>query len=132
MAKKKSKSDQGAISFEASLENLKEIVAELEAGNLSLSDSLAKYEQGIACLKRCHDTLAQTQKKIELLVELDSDGKLVTRPFDDSATDSQTSGVRRRTRIVNSDDDPEDDSNEADDGSFDDIDDRLDEEYGLF
>jgi len=108
VAKKKSKPKPESISFESSLENLKTIVAELEAGNLSLSDSLAKYEQGIASLKRCHDTLSETQKKIELLVELDADGNLITHSFDDSATESQSSGVRRRTRIVNSEADGSD------------------------
>lgn len=137
MAKKKSKPDDAVISFETSLESLKDIVAELEAGNLTLSDSLEKYEQGIASLKRCHDALAQTQKKIELLVKLDSDGKLVTRPFDDSATDSENGGVRRRTKIVNSEEDADEDSeadpnDDSDEDSFDDLDDRLDEEYGLF
>ena len=121
MAKKKSTKSK-AVSFEDSLQSLKQIVAELEAGNLSLSDSLAKYEQGIANLKRCHDALEDTQKKIELLVDLDENGNLVTQSFDDSSSTANTSGVRRQTKVKI-------EKLDNDDG-FDDVDVQLDDTYG--
>ncbi|MEL7496841.1 MAG: exodeoxyribonuclease VII small subunit [Planctomycetota bacterium] len=122
MAKKR-KTQKDDVSFETSLDQLKQIIAELETGNLSLSDSLEKYEQGIASLKNCHVELAKTQKKIELLVDLDENGNLITRPFDDSATDSQSTGVRREAVV-------ETDSEESDSRDIEDVDDQLDEEFG--
>ena len=79
MAKKKttrkSKSATNAIPFEQSLEQLKQVVAELETGNLTLTESLEKYQQGIANLKQCHASLENAKKQIEILVDLDEDGK---------------------------------------------------------
>ena len=68
------------------MHELKQVVSELEAGNLTLSESLGKYEQGVKNLKLCHETLRQTQRKIELLVNLDEDGNLSTTAFDDTAS----------------------------------------------
>ena len=85
MAKKKSKSK--SASFESSLEELKSIVAQLEDGNLSLDESLAKYEMGVKHLHECYKALQSAQRKIEVLVELDEDGKLKTLPFEDEATE---------------------------------------------
>ena len=99
MAKKKtnSKTDK-AVPFEQSLEQLREVVGQLEDGNLTLSESLKKYEQGVASLKACYEALNQAQRRIELLVELDEEGNLVTRPFDDTASDQITEGTRRSAR----------------------------------
>ena len=71
------------------------IVGELETGNLTLTESLEKYEQGVANLKSCYAALNEAQRRIELLVDLDDDGNLVTRPFDDTASEQMTDGVRR-------------------------------------
>ena len=99
MAKKKinAKTDK-AVPFEKSLEQLREVVGQLEDGNLTLSESLKKYEQGVASLKACYEALNQAQRRIELLVELDEEGNLVTRPFDDTASDQITEGTRRSAR----------------------------------
>lgn len=74
-------------SFEASLEELLAIVASLEEGNLSLDDSLKKYEAGVKHLNQCYTALKAVQRKIEVLVELDSDGKLKATAFDDQASE---------------------------------------------
>ena len=85
MAKKKN--DSKTESFESSLEQLKAIVADLENGNLSLDQSLEKYELGVKHLKNCYQALNSAQRKIEVLVDLDDDGKLKTLPFEDQATE---------------------------------------------
>lgn len=72
-----------APTFEESLETLRKIVNELEHGNLTLSQSLEKYEQGVRSLKECYDNLQQAQRKIEKLVQIDQNGNLVTEPFQD-------------------------------------------------
>ena len=127
MAKKKttlkSKPVTKAISFEQSLEELKQVVSELETGNLSLTDSLEKYQQGIASLKQCHASLENAKKQIEILVDLDADGNLQTQAFDDSASSQANHGVRRSTAIANPTSEIED--FEPSDEEFEDEDDGL-------
>ncbi len=82
---------QKAVSFEKSLQALKEILGDLEEGNLPLSESLEKYEAGVKHLRSCHDSLKDAKARIELLVKVDKNGKAVTRPFDHSATMEEVS-----------------------------------------
>lgn len=65
-------------SFEQSLKELEGIVAQLEAGEKPLEESLALYEKGVAALKRCHALLDKAEKRIRLLVK-GSDGQPVLR-----------------------------------------------------
>ena len=62
-------------SFELALEDLEQMVEQLESGDLSLEDSLAAFEKGVALVKYCNQKLSEVEKKIELLVR-DKDGKL--------------------------------------------------------
>lgn len=129
MAKKKTtrKSEPAAkaIPFEQSLEQLKQVVAELETGNLTLTESLEMYQRGIANLQQCHASLENAKKQIEILVELDADGNLQTQAFDDSASSQGNHGVRRSTAMKNQaakiedfEPDEEGDDEDEDDGLF--------------
>lgn len=130
MAKKKtnSKTDK-AVPFERSLEQLREVVGQLENGNLTLSESLEKYEQGVSSLKSCYAALNQAQRKIELLVDLDEQGNLVTQPFDDTASDQMTEGTRRAFlgRLDNDEEEEDEDEFEEDDDPED-----MDDPHSLF
>ncbi|MDP8259837.1 MAG: exodeoxyribonuclease VII small subunit [Candidatus Gygaella obscura] len=53
--------------FEDSLKRLERIVAELEAGKLSLDDALKKYEEGVKISRDCSKLLEAAQKKISIL-----------------------------------------------------------------
>lgn len=66
--------------FESALLRLEEITQELEAGELSLENSLKKFNEGIKLANYCSEQLNQAQKKVELLIE--KDGQLETIPFD--------------------------------------------------
>ncbi|WP_075086270.1 exodeoxyribonuclease VII small subunit [Mariniblastus fucicola] len=94
MAKKKSSKKKAAtkdaVAFEASLEALKEILSDLEEGNLPLGESLEKYEAGVKHLRHCHDSLNEAKTRIELLEKIDKHGQAVTKPFDHSATVEET------------------------------------------
>lgn len=68
------------LSFEQRLEALERIVEELESGDLSLDQALARYEQGVATHKECMAILAAAEKRIELLVKTE-EGELATRPM---------------------------------------------------
>lgn len=57
------------LSFEESVAKLEEIVAAIESGQIGLEESLAKYEQGMALVKRCRGILDSAEKRIEQLSE---------------------------------------------------------------
>ena len=125
MAKKKSQSgNDDSASFETALQRLQEIVTQLENGNLTLTESLEKYELGIKNLNHCYQALEQAQKKIEILVDLDADGNLITKPFDDRATSAPSRKTSRQAELVDEDIDFERENEDyQDEHETDDIDD---------
>ena len=62
-------------SFESQIENLEKIVAELENGELSLDESVSKFEEGIKISKECNKTLEEAEKKITILLKNDGETK---------------------------------------------------------
>ena len=58
-----------ALPFEQALERLETIVDELEGGELTLQESLARYEEGIRLSRGLTHTLDQAEQRIERLVE---------------------------------------------------------------
>ena len=62
LAAKKASSD-AAEPFEESLAELESIVADLEGGDLGLSDALARYEEGVRRLKQCHAQLQAAERR---------------------------------------------------------------------
>ena len=72
--------------FEQALAELERIVRDLEDGKTGLEDSLRRYEQGVALLKRCYGQLRQAEQRISELTAVDASGVAVTRAFDHSAT----------------------------------------------
>jgi exodeoxyribonuclease VII small subunit len=72
--------------FEKALADLEGIVRELEDGKIGLEESLARYEQGVALLKRCYGQLRQVEQKIVELTGQDGQGNPITKPFEHSAS----------------------------------------------
>jgi len=68
------------LKFEDCLGRLEQIVGALEAGNLSLEDSLKIFEEGIAMSRHCARYLEDAQRRIEILAK-DESGVATTRPF---------------------------------------------------
>ena len=62
-------------SFEEQMESLEGIVTELEKGELSLDESLSKFEEGMKLAKECNKILEDAEKKITILVNKDSEIK---------------------------------------------------------
>jgi exodeoxyribonuclease VII small subunit len=54
-------------SFEAALAELEAIVQGMEAGKLSLEESLSAYQRGAGLLKFCQNALAVAEQKIQVL-----------------------------------------------------------------
>lgn len=56
-------------SFDDALKRLEEIVEQLESGQLSLEDSLARFEEGVKISLFCQEELRKTDGKVSLLVK---------------------------------------------------------------
>ena len=65
-------SEQG-VTFEQAVDRLEEIVRLLDAGELSLDESLRLFEEGIKLARECSKKLSDVQGKLETLVK-QSDG----------------------------------------------------------
>lgn len=68
------------MKFENALAKLEKTVEELESEEVSLEDSLKKFEEGINLVRFCSRKLEQVEKKIEILVK-DKEGKTKKEPF---------------------------------------------------
>ncbi len=68
--------------FEKALEKLEKIVEDLEAGDLSLDNSLKRYEEGVTLARMCQQKLDKAKEKIETLVKKD-DGTFKKESFDE-------------------------------------------------
>jgi exodeoxyribonuclease VII small subunit len=60
-------SDNEGPSLEASLEELERIVRSLEAGDLTLEQSLEVFERGVRLIRRCNSLLEGAEQRIESL-----------------------------------------------------------------
>lgn len=63
MAKKTSKFD-----FEKALNDLEQLVEQMEAGDLSLEESLKQFERGIALTRACQQALVEAEQKVQILL----------------------------------------------------------------
>ena len=57
------------MSFAEALEKLESIVARIEAGEVSLEESIEKYAEGITLIKQCQGILDAAEKRIQLLAK---------------------------------------------------------------
>ncbi len=67
------KTAKNELSFEAAVEELEGIVHKMEAGGLTLDESLAAYTRGTELAKFCRAKLDDAQLRIQ---KLESDGRL--------------------------------------------------------
>ncbi len=66
------------MNFEESIKKLEAIVKELEDENISLEESMEKFEMGIKLSSNCLKKLNEAENKIEELARSE-DGKLITK-----------------------------------------------------
>ena len=57
------------ISFEEAMTNLEKIAEELEKEDLSLDESVKKFEEGMTLSKKCNEILENAEKKITILID---------------------------------------------------------------
>jgi len=61
--------------FETSLAELEQIVAQLENGDMPLEESLKLFETGVKLSRECRERLTLAERRIEVLMK-DGDGKM--------------------------------------------------------
>jgi len=73
--------NQATPSFETLYQELEEAVRRLEAGEMSLEESLAVFERAAQLAEQCNALLDQAELRVQRLVER-PDGGLDIAPFD--------------------------------------------------
>ena len=58
-----------AADFEHSLEQLEQLVARMEGGELSLDESLTSFERGIGLYRHCQQALEKAELRVQLLLD---------------------------------------------------------------
>tara|TARA_Y100000768_G_scaffold248482_2_gene188585 strand:- start:3292 stop:3495 length:204 start_codon:yes stop_codon:yes gene_type:complete len=53
--------------FEKDLEKLQDILQEIESDDLTLEDSIKKYEEGMKLSKKCQDALDEAKQILKVL-----------------------------------------------------------------
>ncbi len=66
---KTSVAPEGAFAFEAAMQRLDDIVAQLEQGEIALDEAVKIFEEGMELYRRCSQRLQEVEKKIERLVK---------------------------------------------------------------
>jgi exodeoxyribonuclease VII small subunit len=69
-----------AADFEHSLDELEQLVAKMEGGELSLDESLASFERGIGLFRHCQQSLQQAELRVRLLLDPDAPDR--AEPFE--------------------------------------------------
>jgi len=86
------------LSFEEALVRLQTLVHSLEEGDVGLNEALASYEEGVKLLRHCHQLLESAERRIELLSGIDTEGKPIVTPLDDTALSLKEKSQRRGRR----------------------------------
>ena len=81
MVNKKADPDAPPASFEAALAELETLVQKMEAGSLTLEQSLEAYRRGARLVGWCRDSLTGVQQQVRIL-----EGDLL-KPFEPEARD---------------------------------------------
>lgn len=61
------------LNFENALERLEKIVRALETGNISLEETIEKFEEGIRLLNFCQNKLTKAEERISVLIEVNEE-----------------------------------------------------------
>lgn len=79
MTKKKTADEE--LSFEAAMLELEQLVEQMEAGDLSLDQSLKAFERGVVLTRLCQNELKHAELKVQ---QLNSDGELEDLAINDA------------------------------------------------
>ncbi|MGA2331076.1 MAG: exodeoxyribonuclease VII small subunit [Syntrophales bacterium] len=65
--------------FEEALGRLEDIVKKMEAGDMTLEESLKAFEEGIKLARLCSRKLDEAERRVEILLKQEEE--LVIKPF---------------------------------------------------
>lgn len=77
MSKNPTQSTPAKADFEATLAELEKLVEVLEGGQLGLTESLERFERGVALSRECQTLLEQARLKVSLLQNPDDPSSAV-------------------------------------------------------
>jgi exodeoxyribonuclease VII small subunit len=72
------------LPFEKAMSRLSTIVEELESGQLSLEESLLRFEEGVGLARASQKKLDEAEAKVELLLQVSEDGTPITEEIEDA------------------------------------------------
>jgi exodeoxyribonuclease VII small subunit len=70
--------------FEEELTDLEQIVGQIDAGELSLEESIVAFERGVALVRSLNHKLDEIERKVEVLIKT-AQGDLKSLPFEAGA-----------------------------------------------
>jgi exodeoxyribonuclease VII small subunit len=74
--------------FEEALGRLEDIVKRMEAGDMTLEESLKAFEEGIKLARLCSRKLDEAERRVEILLKQEEE--LVIRPFKVEENESES------------------------------------------
>lgn len=69
------------IDFESAILKLEGEVKKLEAGNMSLDESIKAFEEAVKLVKVCNERLESAERRVRILTE-GTDGSITDMPFE--------------------------------------------------
>ncbi len=75
--------------FEDELGDLEEIVSRIDSGELSLEESIAAFERGVALVRSLNHKLDEIERKVEVLIKT-AQGELKSVPYESGTGESGT------------------------------------------
>jgi exodeoxyribonuclease VII small subunit len=85
--KAKDSKDTETPDLEKSLAELEQIVEKLEAGDLTLDESLKQFERGVQLTRQCQTALRTAEQKVEILLKKSGADNFEVEPFDAPESD---------------------------------------------
>ena len=73
--------------FEEALGRLEDIVKKMEAGDMTLEESLKAFEEGIKLARLCSRRLDEAERRVEILLK--QEGDPVVKPFQVEENESE-------------------------------------------
>ena len=80
MSEPKTIQSPDVLSFEAAMTRLEVIVKAMEGDSLSLDESLALYEEGVALTRRLNAELTEAEQRV-MILQRTPDGEIKPAPF---------------------------------------------------
>ena len=74
--------------FEEALGRLENIVRKMEAGDMTLEESLKAFEEGIKLARLCSRRLDEAERRVEILLKKEEE--LVIKPFQVEENESES------------------------------------------